>query len=90
MRDRRDYGRYPEQNGMEREMWEHFGAPVDDWRPGDVVMMRWVENPLPGHCGIITSNAHSLAMVHAHSQSVVIEHDIDAYWRKLILGVFRP
>lgn len=90
MRDRRDYGREPWQDGLEREMHEHFGAPVEDWQPGDVAMMRWEERPEAGHVGIIASSQHGLTLIHSHSMSTVIEHRIDTHWRRLILGVFRP
>lgn len=93
MRDRRDYGREPFEAGLEREMGEHFGSPLAecDWRPGDVVMMRWENRPEAGHVGLLGDGpGGSLTLIHSHSMSSVIEHGIDAHWRRLILGVFRP
>lgn len=90
MRDRVDYGREPWNDGLEREMLEHFGEPVHDWRPGDIAMMRWEDRSEAGHVGIIADNSYGLSLIHSHSMSSVIEHDIDEHWRKLILEVFRP
>jgi len=91
MRDRTNYGREPWLNGLEQEMREHFGEPVDDWQPGDVVMLRWYGRQEPAHLGILTDYAHGgLAIIHSHSMTTVIEHRLDDYWQKLIVAVYRP
>lgn len=90
MRDRIDYGREPWKDGLEREMREHFGEPVDDMRPGDVVLMRWDERPEPCHVGIIGSDPYGLTLIHSYSMISVTEHGIDDAWRKRIVMVFRP
>lgn len=90
--DRRDYGREPWKDGLDDEIRKQFGDPVpeDDWQAGDVAMMRWENRPDAGHVGIIGSNENGLTLIHCHSMSRVIEHGIDAHWRRLIIGVFRP
>ena len=72
-------------------MVERFGEPVTgEWLPGDVAMMRWESRPEAGHVGVIGNDQHGLTLIHCHSMSCVIEHNIDEHWRRLILGVFRP
>lgn len=88
--DRRDYGREPWKDGLDGEIRDRFGEPVNDWQPGDVAMMRWENRPDAGHVGIIGRNENGLTLIHCHSMSAVVEHGIDAYWRRLIIGVFRP
>lgn len=91
MNDRRDYGREPWRDGLEDAMRERLGDPViGDWQPGDVALMRWERRPEAGHVGIIGSNLYGLTLIHCHSMSKVIEHNIDEHWRRLILAVFRP
>jgi len=90
MRDRVDYGREPWKDGLEREMREHFGEPVNDLAAGDVVLMRWDERPEPCHVGIIGSDQYGLTLIHSYSMISVTEHGIDDAWRKRIVMVFRP
>lgn len=90
MRDRTDYGREPWKDGLRREMVEHFGAPVPDWQPGDIAVMRWENNNEPGHVGILTDYAHGgLGLIHSFSRIAVTEHRLDEAWRSLVLEVYR-
>ena len=93
MRDRRDYSRTPWKDGLEREMREHFGAPIqwDEAKPGDVVLMRWDDSSEPSHVGILSDGLHTpLGLVHSYSMTSVIEHDLDDAWCNRIIMVFRP
>lgn len=91
MNDRIDYGREPWRDGLEAAMFERFGDPVQgEWRPGDVVMMRWESRPEAGHVGLIGGTDKALTLIHCHSMSEVIEHGIDMHWMRLILAVYRP
>lgn len=92
MKDRRDYGREPWEDGLEREIHEQLGEPVTgEWLPGDVALMRWENRPEAGHVGIIGSDQYGLTLIHSNSKiEKVVEHRIDEHWRSLILEVFRP
>lgn len=93
MRDRLDYGREPWNDGLDREMREHFGEPVDDMRVGDVVTMRGECQPEPGHVGVISSHGGRLTLIHSYNtlaNSVVTEHGIDAVWLSRIAAIYRP
>lgn len=90
MRDRVDYSRTPHMDGLEREMVEHFGDPVDDLLPGDVVLMAWDGAVEPSHVGMIASNDIGLTLIHSFSQISVTEHGIDEAWRRRIIRIYRP
>lgn len=90
MRDRRDYGREPWKDGLEKEMRDHFGEPVSDPQPGDVVLMRWDDSKEPSHVGILSDGPNGLRLIHAYSMICVTEHDLDAQWWARIMMVFRP
>lgn len=90
MRDRLDYSRTPYQDGLEREMQEHFGDPVADLQPGDVVLMRWDGSTEPSHVGLLAENANGLTLIHSYSQVSVTEHGIDANWLRRITAAYRP
>lgn len=96
MRDRLDYGRYPWQDGLDREMREHFGDAVDyyDLEPGDIVTMRGIGQPEPGHVGVIARAATGyLTLIHSYNADAntrVVEHRIDDAWSRRIAAVYRP
>lgn len=91
MRDRTDYGREPWNDGLQREMQEHFGDRVDDMQPGDVVLVQWPNMPAPSHVAIVADYHHGgLSLIHAHSNWGVAEHRLDDDWLKLITEVYRP
>ncbi|NWA25517.1 C40 family peptidase [Pseudomonas gingeri] len=90
MRDRVDYSRTPHMDGLEREMLEHFGEPVEDLRPGDVVLMAWDGQFEPSHVGLIGAGDHGVTLIHSYSQVSVTEHGIDEAWRRRIIRIYRP
>jgi len=92
MRDRTNYGREPWNDGLQKEMEDHFGEAISgEWLPGDVVIMQWPNMPAPSHVAILGDYVHGgLSLIHAHSTWNVAEHRLDDKWRKLIVGVYRP
>lgn len=88
--DRKNYGRYPWRDGLREAAVSHFGEPVPDMRPGDVVLMQWPNHPQPGHVGIIVDGEHGLNIVHSYGVVGVVEHRIDDIWSARIKEVFRP
>jgi hypothetical protein len=93
MRDRVDYGRLPWNDGLEREMREHFGDPVGFGAalPGDIALLCWdADKAVPAHVGILSDGPHGLRIIHSYSCHSVAEHDIDTSWERRILMVFRP
>lgn len=91
MRDRVNYGREPWKDGLQKEMRDHFGEPVTDWQPGDVVLMRFDNQPGPGHVGLLADYCHGgLSLIHSYSLEQVAEHGLDGVWRARIIEVYRP
>jgi cell wall-associated NlpC family hydrolase len=90
MRDRLDYSRTPHMDGLEHEMVEHFGQPVEGLQAGDVVLMAWDGSVEPSHVGLIGINGMGLTLIHSFSQISVTEHGIDEAWRKRFIRIYRP
>tara|TARA_R110000850_G_scaffold275207_1_gene414174 strand:+ start:39556 stop:39972 length:417 start_codon:yes stop_codon:yes gene_type:complete len=91
MRDRRDYGREPWKDGLQRELQEHFGDPVVDMQPGDVLLMKWHNQDGPAHVGIVGDYCHGgLSLIHSYSLTAVCEHRMNDEWLARIVGVYRP
>ena len=95
MRDRIDYSRTPWNDGLDREMREHFGPaiPLGTIEPGDVLTMRGVGQPEPGHVGVVAEFEGRLTLIHSYNtlaNSVVVEHTIDAMWRGRFAAAYRP
>lgn len=93
MRDRLNYGREPWNDGLDREMREHFGEPVADMQSGDIVTMIGDGQPAAGHVGVVASNANGLTLIHSYNtlaNSVVVEHSIDKFWIDRIVAIYRP
>lgn len=93
MRDRLDYGREPWRDTLDAEMRAHFGDPVGDLQPGDVVTMRAPGQPAPGHVGIVARHGGYLTLIHSYNadaNSRVVEHRLDADWQARIHRIYRP
>lgn len=93
MRDRLDYGREPWNDGLQREMREHFGEPVDQMEAGDILTMRGIGQSAPGHVGIVAESNGALTVIHSYnadSNSRVVEHHIDALWLNRVDEIYRP
>jgi len=88
--DRQDYGRAPWRNGLEREMRQRFGDPVDDLQAGDIVLIRWKDSKEPSHVGVVATGKNGFTLIHSSNTTAVCEHDIDALWQSRIVMVFRP
>lgn len=93
MRDRLDYGREPWNDGLDREMREHFGAAVLEMQPGDVVTMKGIGQQGAGHVGIIAQCNGYLTLIHSYnadSNTRVVEHRIDEQWQARFVEIYRP
>ena len=88
--DRRTYGRAPDRDRLREAVAAQFGDPVEDQRPGDVVLMRWADRPQ--HVAIVGDYAHGgLSLIHAdNSFGAVTEHRCAAPWLARILEAYRP
>lgn len=60
--------------------------PMDDMRPGDVLVFRMSPKAIAKHCGILVSEDR---MIHSYVRSGVIEGYLVDYWYDKIVGVFR-
>lgn len=88
VKDRKNYGRDPD-GSLVHELCRLFGQPTNDPRPGDVVVMAYAAK-LPRHVGILSEFNGQPHLIHADSrQGRVVEHPIDARWRKRIVGAWR-
>lgn len=88
--DVRGYEREPDGVRLRQGMVERFGDPVDEWREGDVVLLRWnTSGGLESHVGIIGSHRGLWTLIHSWAtQKRVVEHLIDATWAARIADVF--
>lgn len=88
--DRRTYGRAPDRDRLREAVAAHFGDPVSEPRPGDIVLMRWADRPQ--HVAIVGDYAHGgLSLIHAdNSFGAVTEHRLAAPWAARIVEVYRP
>lgn len=90
--DRKNYGRDPVNDGLHEAAIAHFGNPIpkDTIRPGDVVLMRWHQQP--NHVAIVTDHPNGgLALIHSLMQEgFVVEHRLSAPWPRRIIEAFRP
>jgi cell wall-associated NlpC family hydrolase len=91
------YGSTPFRDGLMQAMQAALGAPVwcgravprDVLQVGDVVVMRFVEEP--HHVAIVCdSTTHGVGLLHCYGNiGYVVEHGLDAMWQARILAVFR-
>jgi cell wall-associated NlpC family hydrolase len=90
--DRRAYGRDPLNDGLRAAVVEQIGDPIplSDIRPGDVLMIKWHEEP--NHIAIVTDYPlGGLAIIHAFAQAGrVVEHALADPWPRRICEAFRP
>ena len=99
MADRPAYGRDPtgDLGAMQLAARAHFGEPIyraggdlSVLRPGDVVLMRWHQQP--NHVAIVTDYpSDGLALIHSLvSLGRVVEHRLADPWPRRILEAYRP
>lgn len=90
--DARLYGRHPEPEAeqLRASMRLHFGEPVTDLQPGDVVLMRWYRQP--NHVAVVGDYVlGGLSLIHALAQTQrVVEHRLAAPWPDRIVEAYRP
>jgi cell wall-associated NlpC family hydrolase len=90
--DYRLYGREPEPDGerLRGVLRDHFGEPVSDLQPGDVVLMRW--HNLPNHVAVVGDYyLGGLSLIHALAQERrVVEQRLAGLWPKRIVEGYRP
>ena len=88
--DRRTYGRAPDRDKLREAVREHFGEPVSEPQPGDVVLMRWTDRPQ--HVAIVGDYAHGgLSLIHSDNAfGAVTEHRYAAPWAARVLEIYRP
>jgi len=91
MRDRVDYGREPWNDGLEKELLNHFGEAVNHPpKAGDIALILMPNNPAPSHIGLIGELNGRLTLIHSASELNVCEHDLSEDWLKRIVARYRP
>ncbi|MGB1539877.1 MAG: hypothetical protein ACPG80_02870 [Rickettsiales bacterium] len=88
--DERDYGHIPNGAHLKVQL-DALLNPValEAMQPGDILLMRF--DASPQHLAIVSDYAYGgLGIIHAlASARKVVEHGLDAHWRKRIVGVYR-
>ena len=93
---RTDYGRLPSLGKLREGLTEYLGPSVaDEPRPGDVVTLRWTGEEQ--HLALVVDHPeYGIGLLHADNNAPgakgprVVEHGVDAHWRKRITGTWRP
>jgi cell wall-associated NlpC family hydrolase len=90
--DRQGYGRTPYNRQLAAALRAHFGEPVDDLQPGDIVTMSWAGEE--HHVAILTDHPEGLGVIHsllnAPGGSRVVEHRLSPDHRARIVEAYRP
>jgi cell wall-associated NlpC family hydrolase len=88
--DDRSYERVPDGIRLRAGLTERFGEPVLQWRPGDVVLMRWATtNGLESHVGILATFNDQWTLLHAFAgERRVVEHRLAGEWMRRVADVF--
>jgi len=90
-KDRVDYGRDARENGLERELRNHFGEPLGDaWQAGDIVLIAFEGQAAPNHVGIIGECDGRFTLIHSSGELLVCEHGLADEWLNRIVARFRP
>lgn len=82
------YGREPLDGALRSELATRFGAPVDDWSPGDIAVIRWGRGDVL-HLGILGDHPDGLSLIHVHSLHGVVEHALAGRYRDAVVEVYR-
>lgn len=87
--DPRTYGTEPTNGLLESYLAAAFGPPIhEEPAAGDVVSMRF-GGPVR-HVAIVGEGEHGLTLIHTSRMiGKVVEHRLDARWRRRIAGVYR-
>jgi cell wall-associated NlpC family hydrolase len=90
LHDRRVYSPAPDGVQLRDALTAHFGDPVSDLQPGDVVLMRWHQHP--NHVALVTDYpTGGLALLHSYAQAKhVVEHRLAEPWPRRIVAGWRP
>lgn len=90
VQDEARYGREPWEDRLRAGLLSRYGAPVTDWRVGDVALIRWRKGE-PSHLGIIGNHPHGgLSLIHAHNLHGVVEVSLSGPYLPCVVEVFRP
>lgn len=81
------YARNPNGGELERRMVAAFGATVNEIAPGRLVTIDFYGQSR--HVGIVGEHNGRLTLIHSYGRPPrVIEHGIDAKWRRRITGIY--
>ena len=84
------YGREPWDDQLRATLRHNCGAPVDDWRPGDIALIRWQFGE-PSHVGMLADYVWGgLSIVHASTLHGVIETALSGDIRERVIETYRP
>ena len=84
------YGREPWDDQLRATLRHNCGAPVDDWRPGDIALIRWQMGE-PSHVGLLADYVWGgLSIIHASNRPGVVEVQLIGRLRECVIEVYRP
>lgn len=90
--DRQGYGRTPYNHQLAASLRAHFGEPVDDLQPGDIVTMSWAGEE--HHVAIVGDHPEGLSLIHALINAPgggrVVEMRLSPDYRARVVEAFRP
>jgi cell wall-associated NlpC family hydrolase len=85
--DVRAYLRTPHDGSLQSALTAAGCVPCE-LMPGAIALMRW-DHRWPQHVAVVTDHQHGLGLLHAYSTvGRVVEHRIDAAWRRRIVSVW--
>lgn len=83
------YGREPWDDMLRKTLRRYCGEPVDDWRAGDIALIRWAPGD-PSHLAILADHPlGGLSMIHAQNLHGVVEHRLSGFYLDAVEEVYR-
>ena len=93
-RNKRVYGREPQNDGLQEFLLKHCGAPLtktsDELEVNDILLLR-LDHKDPSHLAIVTPYPleGQLGMIHTYGAlGRVVRHILDDKWRSRIHGIY--
>jgi cell wall-associated NlpC family hydrolase len=88
VRDLAAYARDPHHGLLEQMLVANGGVRVTDPQPGDIALIAF--HGVVRHAALVGDHADGLSLIHTYTGNrCVIEHRLDAKWRRRIVHVYR-
>lgn len=87
--DTNKYSREPWNDGLQKQLKERFGEPVDNWQTGDIAVFQPLGKE-PCHVGFLVKTDDGFNLIHSRSNAHVMEHRLDKKWQRMLVEVYSP